>query len=92
MKENAKKTKWYIHWPKEDFDRILITDSSNGAYQRKHTIAQVAKRHRFAKRNAHLIAQAPDLYAKLEEVKDYLPKIVKDEVEKLLARARSEGK
>ena len=92
MKENAKKTKWYIHWPEEDFYRILITDSSNGAYQRKHVIAQVAKRHRFAKRNAHLIAQAPALYAKLDEVKDYLPKLVKDEVEKLLARARSEEK
>ena len=90
MKGNAKKTKWYIHWPEEDCFRITITDSSDGAYQRKHVIAQVAKRHKFAKRNAHLIAHAPDLYAKLEEVKDYSPKLVKDEVEKLLARR--EGK
>ena len=84
MKENTKKIKWYIHWPKESFDRILITDSSNGAYQRKHTIAQVAKRHSKAKKNALLIAHAPELFSKLEEVSQHLPKIVRDDVEKLL--------
>ena len=94
MKENAKKTKWYIHWPEEDFCRIVITDSSNGAYQKKHVIAQVAKRHRLAKQNAHLIAAAPEMYDMLDMLAScgcISNGIYTAAIRKLLAKARGEG-
>lgn len=88
------------------FFRIQITDSSNGAYQKNHVIAQVAKRHRSAKRNAHLIAEAPEMYALLErlgqlgEAAKTFPMLalekklfdIIEEARRILAKARGEEK
>ena len=43
-----------------------------------------------AKANAALVAAAPKMLAKLEEVRKYLPKIVRDSVDKLIAEATME--
>lgn len=84
-----KKQQWYLEWPSEDFDRIRIVDKPGG-YGRWYVIAQVAKRHPKAEQNARLMEAAPEMKAMLQEVREYLPKIIRMQIDELLARTEGD--